>query len=49
MKFKTMILFLHRWIGLFSGLVVFIVSITGAIYVFEKELFAFFHPNLVTV
>ncbi len=44
-----MILFLHRWIGLFSGLVVFIVSITGAIYVFEKELFALFHPNLVTV
>lgn len=44
-----MILFLHRWIGLFSGLVVFIVSITGAIFVFEKELFALFHPNYVRV
>ncbi len=44
-----MILFLHRWIGLLSGLVVFIVSITGAIYVFEKELFALFHPSYVTV
>lgn len=42
-------LFLHRWIGLLSGLVVFIVSITGAIYVFEKELFALFHPSYVTV
>lgn len=42
-------MFLHRWIGLLSGLVVFIVSITGAIYVFEKELFALFHPSYVTV
>jgi len=49
MTLKKMILFLHRWIGLLSGLVVFIVSITGAIYVFEKELFALFHPSYVTV
>jgi len=49
MKVKNMILFLHRWIGLFSGLVVFIVSISGAIFVFEKELFALFHPSYVRV
>jgi len=49
MTLKKTILFLHRWIGLLSGLVVFIVSITGAIYVFEKELFALFHPRYVTV
>lgn len=49
MTLKKTILFLHRWIGLLSGLVVFIVSITGAIYVFEKELFALFHPSYVTV
>jgi uncharacterized iron-regulated membrane protein len=29
---------LHLWLGLSSGLVVFIVSITGCIYAFEKEI-----------
>lgn len=29
---------LHLWMGLTSGLIVFIVSITGCIYVFEKEI-----------
>lgn len=29
---------LHLWLGLSSGLVVFIVSITGCIYVFEKDI-----------
>jgi uncharacterized iron-regulated membrane protein len=29
---------LHLWLGLSSGLVVFIISITGCIYVFEKEI-----------
>ena len=49
MKLKKLILSLHGWIGLISGLVVFIVSITGAIYVFEKELFAYFNPNYCQV
>lgn len=40
---------LHRWIGLTSGLVVFIVGVTGAIYVWEAELFALTHPKLVHV
>lgn len=40
---------LHRWIGLTSGLVVFIVGITGAIYVWEEELFALTHASLVHV
>lgn len=30
-------LLIHRWLGLISGLVVFIVSITGCVYVFEEE------------
>jgi uncharacterized iron-regulated membrane protein len=30
--------FLHLWLGLISGLIVCIVSITGCIYVFEKEI-----------
>ncbi len=29
---------LHLWLGLFSGIIVFIVSITGCIYSFEKEI-----------
>ena len=35
--FKKTILFLHRWLGLISGLVVLVLSITGAIFVFQKE------------
>src|SRR3989337_4010707 len=47
--FKKVLLFLHRWLGLSSGLIVFIISITGAIFVFEEELFRVFHPELVYV
>src|SRR5690242_18381735 len=36
---------LHLWLGLTSGLVVFIISITGCIYVFEEELTAWFHKD----
>jgi uncharacterized iron-regulated membrane protein len=36
--FKKAILFLHRWLGLISGLVVFIVSITGCIFCFQDEI-----------
>jgi uncharacterized iron-regulated membrane protein len=32
---------LHLWLGLTSGIVVFIVSITGCLFVFEKEIRAF--------
>lgn len=34
---KKAILFLHRWLGLTSGLVVLILSITGCLFVFQKE------------
>lgn len=37
-KFKNAILQIHLWLGLATGLVVFIVSITGCIYVFEEEI-----------
>ncbi len=40
---------LHRWIGLTTGLVVFVVGVTGAVYVWEAELFALLHPELVYV
>ncbi|MCR8559499.1 PepSY domain-containing protein [Mucilaginibacter sp. BJC16-A38] len=36
--FKKAILFLHRWLGFITGLVVFIVSITGCIFCFQDEI-----------
>jgi uncharacterized iron-regulated membrane protein len=37
-QFKKIIGKLHLWLGLISGLIVFIVSITGCIYVFKDEI-----------
>ncbi len=36
-KFRSLILWLHRWLGLVSGIIVFIVATTGCLYVFEEE------------
>ncbi|MVN90678.1 PepSY-associated TM helix domain-containing protein [Mucilaginibacter aquatilis] len=36
--FKKAVLFIHRWLGFTSGLVVFIVSITGCLFCFQDEL-----------
>ncbi|MDB5086571.1 MAG: hypothetical protein JWR09_565, partial [Mucilaginibacter sp.] len=38
MNFKKIILFIHRWLGFITGLVVFIVSITGCIFCFQDEI-----------
>lgn len=38
MAFKKNIRFLHKWLGLISGLIVFIVSITGCIFCFHDEI-----------
>ncbi|MBT1687509.1 PepSY-associated TM helix domain-containing protein [Dawidia soli] len=46
---KQALLFLHRWLGIITGIVVVVVSITGAIFVFEEELFQVFHPSLTHV
>lgn len=35
---KKTILFVHRWLGFVSGLVVFTVSITGCLFVFQDEI-----------
>jgi len=35
---KKTILFFHRWLGIITGLVVFIVSITGCIFCFQDEI-----------
>ena len=29
---------IHQWLGLFSGLLVFVIAITGAIYTFQEEI-----------
>ena len=36
---------IHLWLGLLSGLVVLIVSITGCIFVFQKEITGTRHPE----
>lgn len=36
--FKRIVFWLHLWLGIISGLIVFIISITGCIYVFEKDI-----------
>ena len=38
MSFKKVILFIHRWLGFITGLVVFIVSITGCVFCFQDEI-----------
>lgn len=38
MGFKKKIRFLHKWLGLTSGLIVFIISITGCIFCFHDEI-----------
>ncbi|MDQ1087356.1 PepSY domain-containing protein [Siphonobacter sp. SORGH_AS_1065] len=38
MTFKKAIGQVHLWLGLASGIIVFIVSITGCIYVFQEEI-----------
>jgi uncharacterized iron-regulated membrane protein len=36
-KLRSSFLWLHRWLGLISGIVVFIVALSGCLYVFEEE------------
>ena len=48
-NFKTIAAFLHLWLGLISGVIITIVAITGCIFVFEDELFNFFHQDIVYV
>lgn len=38
MTFKKIIQKIHLWLGLSTGLVVFIISITGCIYAFQQEI-----------
>jgi len=38
MKFKKVICFLHLWLGIVSGLFVFLIAVSGCLYVFVDEL-----------
>jgi uncharacterized iron-regulated membrane protein len=49
MTFRKLTGLLHLWLGLGSGLVVFVVSLTGCIYVFETELREVFEKSFTTV
>ena len=40
---------LHLWLGLASGIIVFIVSLTGCIFVFEEEIFNLTHKELIYI
>jgi len=45
---KKVLSFVHLWVGLISGLVVFTVAITGCLYAFEEEARHALHPELYT-
>lgn len=45
LSFKRISYLLHLWLGMASGIVVFIVAITGCIYTFQTELRNIFQPD----
>lgn len=49
MTFKKITGVLHLWLGLTSGLVVFVLGITGAVYVFSEELKTVFYQDRLFV
>jgi uncharacterized iron-regulated membrane protein len=46
---KRTLRFIHLWLGLISGLIVFVVAITGSIYAFEEEIRSVIHKDLFYV
>ncbi|WP_134088892.1 PepSY domain-containing protein [Olivibacter sp. XZL3] len=46
---KKWIGWIHRWLGLFSGIVIIIISLSGAVYVFVDELKALCYPERLFV
>jgi len=45
-RFKKVVGFIHLWLGLLSGLVFFIMALTGAIYCFQPEISKLTQPHL---
>lgn len=48
-KFMQVIRFCHLWLGLLTGIIVLIISLTGCIYVFEKEIREYLHRDYAFV
>src|ERR1700740_2985300 len=48
-SFKKIIRRIHLWLGLASGLVVFVVSLSGCIYVFQQQIFEASHRKVLFV
>lgn len=48
-RFKAIAAWLHLWVGLATGLVTVVISVTGCMQVFDEELFEYFHHDIVTV
>lgn len=44
-SFRKICHWLHLWLGLVSGIIVFIVAITGCIYMFQQEIRNVYLPN----
>lgn len=42
---KRAILWLHKWLGILTGIVVFLVSLSGAVYTFQDEFKLLFYPD----
>ncbi len=45
--FKKVILFIHRWLGLITGLIVFIVCITGCLFAFQQEFTQWYRHDMM--
>jgi len=48
-KVRKLINQVHLWLGLVTGIIVFIISITGFIYIFEEEIRNFSQKDYLTV
>ncbi|MEM6895711.1 MAG: PepSY-associated TM helix domain-containing protein, partial [Bacteroidota bacterium] len=49
MAFRTFFGQVHLWLGLFSGLVVFILGLTGCIMAYQEELQNWMYSNKLKV
>ena len=47
--FKAISAWLHLWLGLVSGIIVFIVSITGCLFVFQQEVSDFKYRSFIHI